>query len=136
MGLIFYFSSVDWGGQRTASMLETLLAGWFPTLAKQLTQSQMEMLNFVVRKLAHFTEFGILMLLGYWAFGRGLGYACQPAWRFAIWTSIAYALFDELYQLTVPGRTGSVVDVLIDAAGVLFVAYLIRRRWSRLGASP
>ena len=136
MGLIFHFSSVDWSGQRTASLLEALLAGWFPTLAKQLTQSQMEMLNFVVRKLAHFTEYGILMLLGYWAFGRGLGYAPQPAWRFAIWTSLAYAVFDELYQRTVPGRTGSVVDVLIDAAGVLFVAYLIRRRWSRPGASP
>ncbi len=135
MGLIFHFSSVDWSGQRTGSLLEALLAQWFPSLAQRLTESQLEALNFVVRKLAHFTEYGILMLLGYWAFGRGLGYAPQPAWRYAIWTSIAYAIFDELHQLTVPGRTGNGLDVLIDAAGVLFVAYLIRRRWSRLGAS-
>jgi len=136
MGLIFHFSSVDWSGERTASLLEAVLASWFPALAQKLTESQVEALNFAVRKLAHFTEYGVLMLLGYWAFLRGLGYAPQPALRWAVLTSIVYAMLDELHQLHVPGRTGNGADVLIDAAGVLFVAWLIRRRWSRLGASP
>ncbi|MEN3000418.1 MAG: VanZ family protein [Armatimonadota bacterium] len=135
MGLIFRFSSIDWSGQRTASLLEVVLASWFPAIAQRLTESQLEALNFAVRKLAHFVEFGILMLLGYWAFLRGFGCAPRPALRWAIGTSIAYAVLDELRQLTVPGRMGSAVDVLIDTAGVLFVAWLIKRRWSRPGAS-
>ena len=135
MGLIFHFSSVDWSGARTASLLEAILASWCPTLARTLTESQVEALNFVMRKIAHFTEYGMLMLLGYWAFRRGLGYAPQPARRGAIWTIIAYAMLDELHQRFVPGRTGNGMDVLIDAAGVLFVAWLIKRRWSRPDAS-
>jgi len=135
MGLIFHFSSVEWSSVRTASLLEAMLASWFPTLAQAFTEQQMEMLNFVVRKIAHFTEYSVLMLLGYWAFGRGLGFAPQPAHRWAIATSIAYAMLDELHQLTVPGRTGNGIDVLIDAAGVLFTAWLIKRRWSRPDAS-
>ncbi len=135
MGLIFHFSSVDWGGPHTASLLEALLAGWLPSLAQNLTPAQIETLNFIVRKLAHFIEYSILMLMGYWAFGRGFGYARQPALRWAIATSITYAVLDELHQLTVPGRTGNGIDVLIDSAGVLTVAWLIRRRWSRPDAS-
>jgi VanZ family protein len=135
MGLIFHFSSKEWSGEHTASLLEALLAQWFPSLAHKLTQSQLEALNFAVRKLAHFTEYGILMLLGYWAFGRGWGHTPPSAWRYAIWTSIAYALLDELHQLAVPGRTANALDVVIDAAGALFVAWLIRGRWSRPDAS-
>ncbi len=135
MGLIFHFSSVDWSGQRTASLLEAVLMHWFPALAQRLTESQMEALNFAVRKLAHFTEYAILMLLGYWAFGRGLGCARQPALRWAIVTSLLYAIVDETHQYFVPGRTANGADVLIDALGVLTAAWLIRRRWSRPDAA-
>lgn len=135
MGLIFHFSSVSWSGQRTVSLLEVIIASWLPSLAQRLSESQLETLNFIVRKLAHFTEYSVLMLLGYWAFLRGWGFSPRPALLWAIVSSILYAMSDELHQRFVPGRTGNSVDVFIDAAGVLFVAWLIRRRWSRPVAS-
>ena len=46
---------------------------------------------------------------------------------------VLYAVTDELHQMLVPGRQGSLRDVLIDAAGVLAGVAIARRvalrRW-------
>jgi VanZ family protein len=65
--------------------------------------------DLVLRKLAHTAEFAILgaLLL------RALGHA----WA-ALGLGVAYAVTDEIHQSFVPGRQGSPLDVLIDAAGV------------------
>lgn len=66
--------------------------------------------DLVVRKAAHLTEYAILGALLVRALDR-------PAAAAAL--AIAYAATDELHQHFVPGRTGAVVDVLIDAVGVV-----------------
>ena len=43
----------------------------------------------------------------------------------------AYAVTDELHQTLVDGRIGTWHDVLIDTAGALAAAWLIRRRYSQ-----
>ena len=74
--------------------------------------------DLVLRKLAHAAEFAVLgaLLL------RALG-----AERPALALGIAYAASDELHQHFVPGRRGSVFDVLIDAVGVALGVALWRR---------
>src|SRR4249919_2100820 len=65
--------------------------------------------DYVLRKIAHVTEYAILGALLYRAFERE-----APA----LATGIAYAATDELHQHFVRGRHASVVDVAIDAVGV------------------
>ena len=74
--------------------------------------------DLVLRKLAHAAEFAVLGALLLRALAAG---------RVALALGIAYAVTDELHQLLVPGRRGSVVDVLIDAVGVAIGVGLLRR---------
>lgn len=79
----------------------------------------------VIRKLFHFSEFAILLfllfksisLLKEWMFAKTLGWA-------AIF-SILYAAMDELHQLSIPGRNGSIRDVVIDIFGILVACLLV-----------
>ena len=81
-------------------------------------------IDLVGRKLAHLAEYGLLWLLWWRALHLRL-----PGLAAAI--ALAYAVSDELHQLSVRGRVGSPRDVAIDALGIaLFwtAAILVRRR--------
>ncbi|MCM1386050.1 MAG: VanZ family protein [Bacillus sp. (in: Bacteria)] len=71
-----------------------------------------------VRKAAHMTEFGILSILlyvwlGKWQMATGVKIALAAV------ISMLYAASDEFHQLSVPGRAGSVGDVMIDSVGAI-----------------
>lgn len=74
-----------------------------------------------LRKTAHFVEFGILSIL----YKAGLGiFQSLRSFHFkrafiALGLAIVYAITDEVHQLFVVGRVGTVIDVLIDTAGAL-----------------
>jgi len=71
----------------------------------------------LLRKLAHMAEFAILGLL--------LARALPELPAFA--AGVAYAALDELHQHFVPGRAGMLLDVGIDAVGLLLGVLLWRR---------
>ncbi|MFH1509425.1 MAG: VanZ family protein [bacterium] len=78
--------------------------------------------DFVLRKIAHMVEFGVL----FWLVYRALKYDKKLV-TYAILLAILYAVLDEFHQLFILGRMGSSMDVLIDGVGI-FVSYLIVRR--------
>lgn len=94
-------------------------------------------LNILVRKGAHVAEYFILCGLLLWAL-IGTIKKDKVALYSAVVVSIAYAGIDELHQLIVPGRTGNIIDVLIDSLGVLalVIAYkllmVIKARYFRV----
>ena len=126
--LIFYFSSQAGSSENSAGWLMGLLRSIAPQLAERLTPEQLHALNYAFRKLGHGTGYFVLTLLGYWAFRRSFGLDARPALSWAILTSLLRAIIDEIHQAFVPGRTGTVVDVMIDAVGIALAAWLIRRR--------
>ncbi len=77
-----------------------------------------------LRKTAHLVEFAILGIL----FTASLGYfnkirnLYMKRFSIAIGLAIIYAATDEVHQLFVAGRAGTVVDVLIDALGAILGA--------------
>jgi VanZ family protein len=79
--------------------------------------------DLILRKIGHMAEFGVLARLVYRAWPHRLGAGV---------CSVFYAITDELHQRTVPGRHGSILDVLVDSVGILFAIAPIR---SRLGRS-
>ncbi len=85
-------------------------------------------IDFILRKIAHMTEYGILTLLLFRAYFKSNGFTIKKSISFAIIFALTYAFTDEYHQLFVFGRQGSLNDVFIDGLGVFFVAFLIYRK--------
>jgi VanZ family protein len=88
---------------------------------------------FVIRKIAHFSEYFALTLLWWWALRTQIG--GRRALLPAVAIAIGYAVTDEIHQTFVSGRTGTPRDVLIDSVGVLAAAWLITRLRNRRRAA-
>ena len=99
-GLIFWLSS-----------LQHLDTGW-------------GIYDFILRKCAHMTEYGVLYLLARRAFAGTT--ALQPTMDSFIFT-VLYAASDEFHQSFVPTRGPSVRDVMLDSAGAYIALRL--RQW-------
>ncbi len=115
--LIFYFSTGAFGSSFTAWLLSHVLS----LLQLRVSPATFVTLHFLLRKLAHLTEYAIFGLLLYHCFEPHH----QSSWHegtalWAILAAAAYALSDELHQRFVSGRTASLVDSGIDTAGAAF----------------
>lgn len=78
----------------------------------------------IIRKLAHF---GIYTLLGIWSTSFILTFEIVKRKQIIgviIW-GIIYATTDEIHQLFVNGRNGSISDVILDTLGVIFGIIII-----------
>ena len=75
-----------------------------------------EILHYVIRKAAHFTEFACLGALLAWRFGmehhKGIHLAV-----FSLFGGLLAACTDETIQIFVDGRGSSLIDVWIDTCG-------------------
>lgn len=88
-------------------------------------------------ELGHLFEFGFMylfLILAFLSFGR----LNKRLESIALTVSILYGLIDEIHQYFVPFRSFSIVDLMKDIVGVLFVWFMIHRAYyksdSRLGA--
>jgi VanZ family protein len=84
----------------------------------ELPSNDIDVVDFIFKKTAHFLEYSILFILWYRAIGEK-----NPTK--AIIFSLIYAFTDEIHQLLVPGRTGRLRDVGIDALGIITTSILI-----------
>jgi VanZ family protein len=118
-------------GAQTGSVLEALLTSLFGEAPRQ----HLDVAHFLLRKLAHLTEYGILGWLLYRA-RRQQETVWNLIWaRFALAGVALVAMTDELHQHFVPSRTGSPVDVLLDLIGGLVALAIVRKRSNSLQQS-
>ena len=129
-GFIFSMSAQD--GVSSGGLSEKLTAVFLPRDSQYF-----DLLHHLIRKAAHVTEF--LILFGLW-----FGWAAEafPRAELPLSLGLPYgatlisAIFDEVHQLSVPGRSGSFTDVLIDMLGVTVVALILlairQRKKSRI----
>jgi VanZ family protein len=127
MAVVWWLSSAQWSAEQTGSVLIPALRWLLPWA----TGSQIATMHALARKLAHFTEYGILAALWNRAFARGAAASSATAGWAALATSVAWALVDEAHQSTIPTRTGSLVDVGIDGAGAVAAVIATRAGWGR-----
>ena len=85
--------------------------------------------DFIMRKIAHITEYAILTFLFFRASSKNLNY--RKAIFYSTLFSITYALADEYHQLFVFGRGGNLGDVFIDSTGVFLAVFLIYRKMKK-----
>lgn len=91
----------------------------------------LERVEHLVRKAAHFTEYAVLGIL-YLLAARSRG-AIRGRMTLPLFWGLLTPVADESLQLLVEGRTGQLTDVLIDFSGVLTgMAVCLLILWLRL----
>ncbi len=96
-----------------------------------LSPEQMEMLQDVIRILAHIGEYAMLSLCVGFACTRN-GIRRQLRAVYMCGSCLAVSLMDEFMQIFVPARYGDPLDVLADMTGVvLFSALILKLRPAR-----
>jgi VanZ family protein len=107
-------------GAYSVSVTGWLLAQLLLLLHIHLIPHTFATLHFLIRKLAHGSEYAIFGLLLYHSFEprRPEGWNARSAFG-ALVVAGLYSLLDEYHQSFVPGRTASLVDCGIDTLGAL-----------------
>lgn len=80
-----------------------------------------ELLSFIIRKLAHFTEY---LILGFLTINMLNKNDISKKYLISILICIIYATSDEIHQIFVPGRACQIRDILIDSIGSITGVYL------------
>ena len=101
---------------------------WFFSSQPDLS-SGLGMIDLVGRKMIHAGEYALLCLLWWRALRGRLASGAALAGAFAL--AVAYGGLDEYHQTFVAGRTGSPIDVGIDALGAALAVLAIRSRLER-----
>jgi VanZ family protein len=128
---IFFASTGAMSASNTSRVIEPLLR-W---LVPDISEARLVAAHFVVRKLAHFTEYALLALLAARAFISSSKSFLSRRWFVAaLALVVVVALLDEFNQSFNPARTGTIKDSLLDTVGGLTALALLtlwRARWMR-----
>jgi len=148
-----WLAVVAWLGIIALESTETMSAahtsGWLLMLCHALWGQNdtpgFETVHFLLRKLGHLCGYGILSVLFFRAWFhslRGVWKSSMRALRseaakLAMTCTFLVACMDEWHQSSLPGRTSSFRDVLIDTFGavlftMLFAVWFARQRESRV----
>lgn len=119
--VIFFASTDTFSSEHTVSVLEPILRKLFPSIPSEY----IELVNHVIRKCAHFTEYFVFGLFLYRGV-RGTNKGWRWSWGFtALAIAAVYAALDEVHQAFVASRTASPYDSLLDSIGAFFAIFVI-----------
>jgi VanZ family protein len=110
---LFVLSTSLFSAANTSRIVVPILGFFFPGASA----STITFLHALIRKAAHFTNYGIL----FWILIRG-PMAGRPYTTLVL--CVGYAFLDEGHQILVPGRTPSLYDVALDSSGALLGRFL------------
>lgn len=114
MGIIFCFSNQPNSGQVTHDIIKD-------TITTVKTDTLIDIINFIIRKSAHMTEYFVLTIL-FVSLYKEYTNNKNKIIIISIISCFLYACTDEIHQLFIIGRTGQFIDVLIDTiGGLLFI---------------
>ena len=128
IAFIFFAST----GAMSASNTSRIIAPLFRWLFPSITEAQLLLVHFTVRKTAHFTEYAILALLAARAFLPSTRQVLRRhPFVAALALVAAVALLDEYNQSFNAARTGTIWDSLLDLTGgaTALVALGLWRAW-------
>jgi VanZ family protein len=114
MAVILMASTNGLSASNTSRVVGPLLLWLFPGISEE----KIAFAHFMIRKGAHFTEYGILALLAARAFLSSSQDLLRTGWFPVSFFLVAgYSLLDESFQSLMPARASSFHDSLIDMAG-------------------
>jgi VanZ family protein len=113
MAVLFVLSTSVFSAANTSRIIEPILRWSFPAAS----MATIALLHALIRKAAHFTNYGIL----FWLLIRG-PLAGRP--YAALACCVIYSCLDETHQIFAAGRGPSLYDVALDSSGALFGRFL------------
>jgi VanZ family protein len=122
LAFISIASTDSFNAANTSRIIGPLVLWLFPNTSPETLAT----IHFVVRKIAHFTEYAILGFLAARAFR-----VHQRWFLISLVLIVVYALFDEYHQSFVPSRTASIFDSFIDMAGGLSALIFVSRKGAK-----
>lgn len=134
MAIIYFFSeeSMEDSGNRSTGIVEKIMHLLHPDYDSLDWSTRMEIMastHRLVRKLAHFAEFGLLGFLSAWLVAyvnrRKKWIRAWLEWLIPIVFCLLYAISDEVHQIF-SNRGASAKDVVIDFAGAVTGILLLR----------
>ena len=129
--LLLLMLSFIWGNSLLPGSQSSELSGGILQLVQKIFGDTIPMGEFVIRKLAHFSEFACLGLLLTWFF-KLLGQGGIHGFTMPMLFGGIAALTDETLQMLTPSRGPSLIDVWIDVSGVvvgILILHLICGLW-------
>lgn len=122
MGCIFYFSTDAFSSNHTAGLIEPAIK----LISPNISDRTLGTLHFLIRKLAHVTEYAALSFLVFRALRQEAPVRWTVRWAAGTLAIVAgYALLDEGHQWFVPSRQASLYDSALDTfGGLLMQIYL------------
>ena len=133
LGAIQGIASEDTASQSEVAQIPLIgkVAAGEPILAVENIEGYFPMpvdrLEARLRKLAHFVEFAVLAMIIVNTF-ISWRVSNRVASGYILFLGLAVAVADEYIQLSVPGRTAQVTDIVLDFCGV-FIIWLCREIW-------
>lgn len=120
MILVFWFSSQigDDSQVTSGNTIRKIITFINNNIDKVKLEEIVELLQPIVRKLAHFTLYtlgGILIF----NFFNSFKLKNREKIGYSLLVGALYAITDEIHQLFVPGRSGMIKDVFIDSLGII-----------------
>jgi VanZ family protein len=112
MTVIFFLSAQS--GNESALLSTSIFKPLFDLLIPMGISN--EVLSMIIRKSAHFISYLILGILVYRAMDTYEIVASQKMYL-SLLLCFGYAISDEIHQIFVPGRAGTMIDVVIDGLG-------------------
>ncbi len=122
MALMFVLSTDTGSSEHTGRLIEPALRWLLP----HATSHTVAAVHAAIRKLAHVTEYAVLVGLWFRALQRGAGMSPGASAGLALVIAVSWASLDEWHQRFVPSRTPSVLDVGVDTLGGVVGAALQR----------
>jgi VanZ family protein len=132
--LIFIGSTDLLSAANTGGVLARPVLWLFP----HLSETKLKIIQFVVRKAGHLTEYAVLALLAARAFSTSSRELLRQRWFWVcLLLIVVYSLSDEFHQSFYPSRTASIYDCMIDTFGGLTALVLVAiRKQGEISVSP
>ena len=122
--VLLFLSGQAGSGELSGAAIRFFLSQMFA----EVSEVTLTAIHFILRKCIHLAAYGILGALNFRAMRAG-----RPGWSLR-WSVIGTVLavivasLDEWNQTTVPSRTGTLADVVLDAVGATVAQLVWRRR--------
>ena len=126
MVIVFLLSNqvAEDSSKTSGAVIRTIITFFNSDMPKELLEQKVAELQFVIRKLAHFTLYtigGILITIMFFQYIDNIKHTKVMS----ILLGTLNAITDEIHQLLVPGRSGEIRDVIIDTSGVILGVIVI-----------
>lgn len=108
----------------TSGTVTAFLIDLFGGDALSISEDKMALLDGIVRKLAHLSEYAFLSFLTGLAITVN-GFKRKLRFAYTAIMCLAVSVSDEFLQIFVPGRNGDLKDVCVDMCGVMIAALII-----------